>query len=298
MVTVHIVCGGRSAEREVSLRSGTAVAEALKSAGYDVTVLDSANATLAEIAACDVVFPALHGVGGEDGTIQAQLEEAAAKYVGSGPSSSRLCFDKWEYRQAITAANIPMAEGALVQVDNYQQHPLARAPYVLKCLTGGSSIDTYIVRNPQAAPHTEITDTFHRHPTMLIEQLIVGIELTVGVFGDQVLPVIEIVPPTNGEFDYENKYNGATLELVPAQHVSIELQQKAQTLALEAHQVTGCRDLSRTDIMLDQNGRIFLLETNTLPGMTNESLFPKAARAAGIEMPELCKRLVEMALSR
>jgi D-alanine-D-alanine ligase len=298
MKTVTVVCGGTSAEREVSLRSGKAVAEALQTAGYNVKVLDAAHATLADMTSGDVAFLALHGLGGEDGTLQIQLEGAGIKYVGSNPAASRLCFDKWEYREAVTAVNLPMAEGALVQAENYEHHSLAQAPYVLKSPTGGSSIDTYIVRNPRTAPHGAIADTFYRYPTMLIERLIVGVELTVGVLGDKALPVIEIVPPENGEFDYENKYNGATKELVPAQHVSAAIQEQAQALALEAHQLTGCRDLSRTDIMMDGNGTLYLLETNTLPGMTNESLFPKAARAAGIEMPELCKQLVEMALSR
>jgi D-alanine-D-alanine ligase len=298
MAKINVICGGNSAEREVSLRSGTSVAKALETAGHEVVVLDAAKASLNEMTACDAVFPALHGVGGEDGTLQTLLEEEGAKYVGADPSASKLCFDKWQYREKVVEGGLPMAKGALVQVDNYLQNPLASVPYVLKCTTGGSSIDTYIVRDIASAPTEQIEETFKRYPTMLMEELIVGTELTVAVLGDRSLPVIEIIPPQDAEFDYENKYNGATRELVPPEHVSEELQQKAQALALQAHQLTGCRDLSRTDIMLDENGSLYLLETNTLPGMTDQSLFPKAARAAGIEFPALCDQLVQMALSR
>jgi D-alanine-D-alanine ligase len=298
MAKIHVICGGDSAEREVSLRSGTAVATALQAAGHHVATLDLSKATLGEITACDVVFPVLHGSGGEDGTLQARLEEEDVKYVGSDPVASRLCFDKRQYHQAVTIRGLPTAPGVLVQAENYLRHPLAAAPYVLKCPTGGSSIDTYIVRDITKAPHDAIAETFNRYPAMLMERLIVGTELTVAVLGNQSLPVIEIIPPENGEFDYENKYNGSTRELVPPEHVSEALQQRAQDLALQAHQTTKCRDFSRTDIMLDRNGSLYLLETNTIPGMTDQSLFPKAARAAGIEMPELCTQLAEMALHR
>lgn len=298
MTSVHVVCGGQSTEREVSLRSGAAVAEALQTAGYQVQTSDLAETSVDTMTGCDVVFPVLHGAGGEDGTLQAELEKRGANYVGSGAEASQLCFDKWQYRQLMTAYDLPMATATLVQTGNYQQHPLAARPYVLKPLTGGSSIDTYIVRDPAAAPHSQIADTFNRFPTMLMEQLIVGTELTVGVLGDAPLPVIEIIPPPSGEFDYENKYNGASQELCPAQHVSPAVQQAAQALAVRAHQLAGCRDFSRTDIMCDEAGKLFILETNTIPGMTEQSLFPKMALAAGIDMPALCSQLVELALNR
>ncbi len=298
MVKVHVICGGSSAEREISLRSGAAVAQALIEAAYEVGSLDLATASMEEIVACDIVFPVLHGAGGEDGIFQTELEIKGTKYIGSDSAASRTCFDKWEYRTFIEKYDLPVALGALVQIEDYTQNSLAKSPYVLKPLNGGSSIDTYIVRTPESAPHAQILDTFHRYPTMLIEQLIVGTELTVGILGEQPLPVIEIIPPENAEFDYENKYNGATQELCPPQHVSDVVQKAAQALALKAHQLTGCRDFSRTDIMCDKDNNLYLLETNTIPGMTDQSLFPKMARVAGIAMPELCKKLVEMALKR
>ena len=298
MTKVNVIYGGNSSEREVSLRSGAAVADALKTAGYEVGLLDSKTASLDDMVSCDIVFPVLHGQGGEDGILQTELEARGAKYVGSGAESSRICFDKWRYRQLVLSKGLPVAEAALVQADTYRQHQIAQNPYVLKPPDGGSSIDTFIVRDPATAAHELIEDSFTRHPTMMLEQLIVGDELTVGILGDTPLPVIEIIPPTDGEFDYENKYNGKTQELCPPEHVAETVQLQAQQLALQAHQLAACRDFSRTDIMVDKAGDLYLLETNTIPGMTDQSLFPKMARTAGIDMPELCKHLVEMVLSR
>lgn len=299
MTKVHIVCGGSSSEREVSLRSGEAVARALEGAGYKVKKLDLATANIAEIVAGDVVFPVLHGAGGEDGVLQAELEKQNAQYVGSGAQASQICFDKWDYRQLVVAAGLPMAPGDIVTShDAYVGHQLARSLHVLKPVRGGSSIDTFIVRDIGHQPNATIKETFARYPTMLIEELVVGTELTVGILGGSALPIIEIIPPEQGEFDYENKYNGATQELCPPRNVSPTTQKAAQTLALRAHQLTGCRDFSRTDIMCDESGNLFLLETNTIPGMTGQSLFPKMAATAGIGMPELCRQLVEMALNR
>ncbi len=299
MTKVHVLCGGSSNEREVSLRSGAAVATAAQEAGYEVAILDPSTTSLAEIGSCDVVFPVLHGAGGEDGTLQAELERLGTRYVGSGSNASHLCFDKWNYRNVVTVAGLLMAEGALVQADTFTGHPLADQPYVLKPVAGGSSIDTYIVRDPSSTLTIDFTETFHRHPNMLLERLVVGTELTVGILGDTPLPIIEIIPPIDGEFDYENKYNGQSQELCPPQHVSQAVQEEAQALALQAHQLTGCRDFSRTDIIFEQTtGKLYLLETNTIPGLTDQSLFPKMAATAGLPMDVLVGKLIEMALAR
>lgn len=294
-----MLCGGNSDEREVSLRSGNAVAQALEAAGYDVAVLDPKTASFDEIVQCDVVFPVLHGTGGEDGSLQAELGKRGVRYVGSDADASHLCFDKWTYRHVVIDAGLPMAEGALVQADTFTGHPLTRQPYVLKPVTGGSSIDTFIIRDPSESPESAIHEAFERHPNMLLEHLIVGAELTVGILGDEALPVIEIIPPSEGEFDYENRYNGKTQELCPPQHISEQVQKIAQELAKKAHLFTGCRDFSRTDIMHETaTGKLYLLETNTIPGMTEQSLFPKMAATAGVAMPELCGQLIETALRR
>jgi len=154
------------------------------------------------------------------------------------------------------------------------------------------------MRDVTAVPREAVQETFSHYPTMLLEELLEGTELTVGVLGDHALPIIKIVPPEAGEFDYENKYNGASQEIVAPEDVAADIQKAAQELALKAHRLAGCRDFSRTDIMCNKDGQLFLLETNTIPGMTAQSLFPKMAGVAGLPMPALCKKLVEMALKR
>ncbi|HEX7368329.1 MAG TPA: D-alanine--D-alanine ligase [Candidatus Saccharimonadales bacterium] len=296
MVRVTVLNGGTSDEREVSLRSGAAVASALKASGYKVTVLDPKSADITEIIDCDIVFPVLHGAGGEDGAIQSQLEKRGIPFVGSGSKASALCFDKWEYRKVITAAGLPMPRGDTLEHHEHATHHLAQDLHVLKPIAGGSSIDTFIVRDLKKIPHDAIAEAFARYSSMLIEELIDGTELTVGILGDKALPIIEIVPPEGGEYDYTNKYFGDTKLLVAPERIDSKIQSAAQELALQAHRLTGCRDLSRSDIMCDKTGKLFLLETNTIPGMTGHSLFPKMAANIGLDMPALCSRLVEMAL--
>lgn len=299
MTRVLVLAGGSSDEREVSLRSGASVAKSLEDAGYDVAQIDpDEGLSVANVQEFDVVFPVLHGAGGEDGSIQTELEKFGVPYVGSGIEASQLCFDKWRWREVMQASGLPLADGALVHSKTYENHELAGKPHVLKPVRGGSSIDTFIVRDVSAAPKTKIAKALEKYGDMLLEQLIVGTELTVGVLGKQALPIIEIIPPELGEFDYENKYNGKSQELCPPKNVGVEIQKAAQELALKAHQLAGCRDFSRADIMCDADGKLYLLETNTIPGMTDQSLFPKMARTAGLSMPELCKQLVQMALNR
>ena len=298
MTRVLVLSGGDSAEREVSLRSGAAVSAALQAAGYESENRDSRELAQIDLAAYDVVFPALHGVGGEDGSIQQKLEDAGVKFVGSDAAASALCFHTAQWRDFVGAHRLPVAWGAVVTADTVQSHPLAQLPFVLKPFDGGSSIDTFIVRDAGMAPWQQIGEAFQRHQEMLIEQLIEGIEITVAVLGDRPLPVIEIIPPENGEFDYDNKYNGASQELCPPAHINPTVQEKAQRLALQVHELCGCRDLSRTDMIAQPSGDLVLLETNTIPGLTDESLLPKAAATAGLSMQQLCSELVELALAR
>lgn len=297
MTKVLVLYGGDSEERNVSLRSGKAVAAALQPHGYDVLTADARDIYTA-LEGVDVIFPALHGKGGEDGQIQKQFEIRQLAFVGSDSVASELCFDKWRWRQLVATENVPLAAGALVTLDDIQSQPLVQQPFVLKPFDGGSSIDTFIVRDPTNIDWQKIDDSFSRHPSMLVEALAPGIEITVGVLGDKALPVVEIVPPESGEFDYENKYNGATRELCPPENIDYNVQKAAQTLAVRIHQLCGCRDLSRTDMIVGADGSLTVLETNTIPGLTGQSLFPKAAAAAGMNMAELCDRLVRMALAR
>ena len=297
---IVVIAGGSSSERDVSLRSGAAVQAALIQAGHQATIHDPAEQPIDDaLGKYDVAFPIIHGQGGEDGSLQQQLEAIGLAYVGSGVDACRLTFNKSTYKELLNSQGIPTPAGSLIRVDNLHNNPLVQTPFVLKPYDGGSSVDTFIVRDQAAAPWQRIeqalTDTYHE---MLLESLIEGIEITVGVVGEQALPVIEIIPPSGGEFDYENKYNGASQELCPPQHVAAEVQQQAQQLALQIHQLCDCQDFSRTDMIVSSDGKLIVLETNTLPGMTNESLLPKAAGVAGMAMPALCDRLVQLAVSR
>lgn len=271
---------------------------ALQTGGYENVVMADARDAAASLDGVDVVFPALHGIGGEDGQIQKLLEDRGLPYVGSDSGVSALCFDKRQWRQLVGQHGIPIADGELIDKDGLRTSELLRQPFVIKPFDGGSSIDTFIVRDPATADWAAIEDSFRRHPQMLAEALAAGTEITVGVFGEQPLPIIEIVPPASGEFDYENKYNGATRELCPPESVDAAVQQAAQELALQVHRMCGCRDMSRTDMIVGADGSLTVLETNTIPGLTDQSLFPKAAAAAGVTMPQLCDRLVQMALAR
>lgn len=299
MIKVNVLCGGTSNEREVSLRSGKAVADALTQAGYSITMLDTTDDD-GVVADCDVVFPVLHGGDGEDGRFQARLEALGVPFVGSGSAASKLCMDKSLYRQHMSAAGFLMPDGAVVDHAAYKASPLSAAPHVLKPVSGGSSIDTYIVRDASELDKDEayVAGLFERNPTMLIEALINGTEITVGMLGDTALPVIEIIPPADHEFDYENKYNGKTQELCPPQHVEAAVQAAAQRLTERVHAAAGCRDLSRTDYIISADGSLYLLETNTLPGMTNQSLYPKMAAQSGLAFSALADRLVQLALNR
>jgi D-alanine-D-alanine ligase len=294
---ILLLGGGAGPEREVSLRSAAAIRDGLDDLGYDVVVADPADGDSAvkqAAAQCDVILPILHGVGGEDGSLQKVLDETGKPYLGSGVAVSELCFDKERLKDLLRRNDILTPKSAVVTAASFNKSDLIRAPFVLKPIADGSSMGMMIVRElPFDAD--KAAELLARYGKMLLEELIVGIEITVGVLGDKALPVIEIVPPTGGEFDYENKYNGDTKELCPPQNVSAELQEQAQRLAERIHTLAGARHLSRTDMMIDKAGTIYVLEINTLPGMTSQSLFPKSAAAAGISWPKLVAKFVEMA---
>jgi D-alanine-D-alanine ligase len=301
---VLIVYGGSSSEREVSLRSGKGVGDALIAAGHEVTYFDPGDDTIFSLLKNfvldkDVVFPVLHGRGGEDGAIQVVLEQLGVAYVGSSPFVSRDCFDKVTTLQRLHDAGITVPPTDIINAKQLRKHPLAKAPYVLKPRSEGSSVDTFIIRDITTVEPTMFDNAFARHGQLLIEMLVEGLELTVPVLGQQALPVIEIIPPSGGDFDYQNKYNGMTQELCPPQHMPPEIQTQAQAIALQVHNLMGCRDLSRTDLMWSsKDGKLYVLEINTLPGMTDQSLYPKSAGAAGIRFPALADQLVKMAYAR
>lgn len=296
-MNVLILQGGNSPEREVSLRSANAVIRAVKQLGHHVETYDpqdGLDGMLSVLARANVVIPVLHGTGGEDGSVQAFLDSSRVPYVGAEAEVSKRCFDKVATKKVLEKNGLPTPKWAEVDPDSFTASPLAQQPYVLKPILGGSSIDTFIVRNPGG--QSVDMSVFERYETMLLEELITGTELTVGMLGTEALPVIEILPPEGKEFDYSNKYNGETQELCPPKHVDKAAQEVAQDLAEQAHQFLGVRHYSRTDIMLSSSGEQFILELNTIPGLTDQSLYPKAAAHAGLSMPQLMERLIGMAV--
>jgi D-alanine-D-alanine ligase len=295
---ILVLGGGDSPEREVSLRSAKSVAEAARHAGYKVTEADPKNGlkALDEASKDTIVFPILHGKNGEDGVIQKALESRKLPFLGTYSQPSADCFDKWVTHQKLEAAGLPMPGAALVSKENYLHEPMAKDPHVLKILHGGSSIGTLKIAYPEPPPlkNIRIDNLFKLENQAIVEKLIEGTEITVPVLDQTALPVVEILPPENEEFDYVNKYNGRTQEICPPKSVSQELQTQARQLAEKVHKIMGCRHLSRVDFMIDQQNKLYILEVNTMPGLTEQSLYPKSAAAAGITMPDLVNRFVEL----
>jgi D-alanine-D-alanine ligase len=297
-VNVAVLMGGPSAEREVSLRSGRAVARALTAEGATVREIDVRGPDFAVPADTDVAFVALHGTFGEDGKLQRILEERAVPYTGSDPVASELAFDKERAKQEFLRAKISTPRYEVVAGKRGNLRGLAEmtVPLVVKPARQGSSVGVTIVRD-EAQLGAALAAAARYDARVVVEEFIVGRELTVGIFDGRALPVIEMKP--RGEFfDYEAKYTaGQTEYLVPAPLDRVTAA-RAQHLALRAHAVLGCRDFSRVDLMLSRAGKLYVLEVNTIPGLTDMSLVPKAARAAGMTFEQLCARLVELALAR
>lgn len=292
---ILVLGGGISPERPVSLRSAKAVADAARTAGFDVTEADPANdLEILNRVTGALVFPILHGKNGEDGVIQKELEARSLAFLGSESGASIACFDKWTTRQELIRAGLPMPPAELVDETSYFKSRLAAGHHVLKIVHGGSSIGTLVIRRDDKPDEQKISEIFAMEDKAVLEQLIEGIEITVPVLDDKALPVIEIIPPPDGEFDYDNKYNGKTQELVPPKNVDEAVQKKAKELAETAHKTMGCRHLSRVDMMIDREGKLYILEVNTMPGMTDGSLYPKSAKAAGMSMPALIRRFAEL----
>lgn len=292
-----VLGGGISPEKDVSKRSATAVRTALETLGHTVTALDPADTPIESIldlaAQSNGVFPILHGEGGEDGTIQKHLEAHDIPYFGPDTQACDNTFNKVAFKKILEANNLPTPRWNTITSETFSDEPLIQKPFVIKPIEGGSSIDTFIVRSTPFDSQP-ILEALSRYDAMLIEELIEGDEITVGVLDSDTLPVIEIIPPADKEFDYENKYNGATQELCPPVNVSESMQQTAQELAHEVHKITHCRHLSRTDILINRQGELFVIDTNTIPGLTNQSLFPKAAAEAGLDWATLVDRFTRL----
>jgi len=294
--TITVMLGGNSAEREVSLRTGVAVARALRSLGHTVLELDPLSPDWAIPGESEVVFLALHGTYGEDGTVQKRLEDLGHRYTGCDPDASRIAFDKAATKKSLLAAGVPTPRFTVVDHPSAPWPPGWAPPVVLKPVCQGSSVGLHFVDSAEDwAP--ALADAFRFDSRVLVEETITGREVTVGVLAGQPLPIVEI-KPKEGAYDYRHKYTtGATDYLVPAP-LAAPLAQTVQTIALRAFEAIAGRDYGRVDLILDAQQIPFVLEINTLPGMTETSLLPKAAAAAGLGYSELCQRMVELALQR
>jgi D-alanine-D-alanine ligase len=303
---VAVLMGGTSAEREVSLNTGAQVAGALRGRGHAVEEIDSANLGFIErlrSGGFDVVFICLHGRFGEDGTVQGLLELLRLPYVGSGVLASALAMDKVMSKQIFVAAGLRTPEWVVVRagepVDVARVAATLGPDLVVKPVIEGSSVGMSIVHDVAGLP-SALDLAFTHDRTVLVERFIAGVEVTVGVLGNDdpvALPTLEIVPE-HEFYDYESKYvPGMSRHIIPAR-VSEQAASECQRMALAAHQALGCRGISHAVTIVADNGEVYLLEVNTIPGMTRTSLVPDAARAAGVEFPELCERLIELALER
>ena len=295
---VTVLAGGPSNERDVSLTSGRAVAAALMEAGHVVHLADVTPENLSALdRPADVIFPVLHGAWGESGELQAILEARGLAFVGSGSAAGRLGMDKVATKRAWLDAGLPtpafqdLASPTLKSVSG---------PCVVKPVSGGSSIDCFLKRcEPEGDCDVEGAVNFlvAKYGRCMVERLVDGYELTVGILFDRPLPPIWVDPGDGQWFDYKSKYSpdGAAhrFDLPPVTDVT-----EIQRLCLEAHRVVGCRDLSRVDLMLDRSGRPWLLEINTMPGFTGRSLLPDAARQSGLDFPALCDALATNASRR
>lgn len=301
---VAVLMGGWSAEREVSLSSGREVADALESRGHRVTRIDMDRDVALRLAEAkpDIVFNALHGVPGEDGTVQGMLDLMGLKYTHSGLVTSVIAIDKELTKQRLVPHGIPMPEGTIVaSASLHERDPLPR-PYVLKPLNEGSSVGVAIVRddsnygNPIAR---NATGPWQEFAELLAEPFIKGRELTVAVLGGAALAVTELTVKSGGFYDYEAKYtDGMTIHVCPAD-VPEAIAARMKQIALDAHTLLGCKGASRSDFRWDDEqgeAGLFLLEVNTQPGMTPLSLVPEQAKACGISYAELVERIVEEAL--
>jgi D-alanine-D-alanine ligase len=292
---VAVLLGGRSGEREVSLKSGAAVLAALLRCGVDAHAFDPAERPLHDLEGFDRAFIALHGRYGEDGTIQGALELMGIPYTGSGVMASSVGMDKWRTKLLWRAADIATPDFVLVQPDSdfAAIESALGLPLFVKPANEGSSIGISKVKHAgglQAA----FVEAAKSDPLVLAEQFVGGGEYTVGILGDQVLPVIRIVP-ANEFYDYEAKYLRDDTQYLCPCGLSLQQEAQIQAEALQAFRIIGGRGWGRVDFLMDEAGRHYFLEVNTSPGMTDHSLVPMAAKAAGLSFDQLVLKILELA---
>lgn len=293
---IGVLAGGPSSEREISLKSGEAVYKALRKSGLNSIFIDVHDRIEEDIkkAGVDIVFIALHGGFGEDGTVQKLLEGFGIPYTGSGPEASRLALDKLASRMIFRNVGIDVPKYKVFKRRDRLKIDDLNMPIIVKPQREGSSVGLSRVFDLKDLDKA-VRKAFSYGNKILIEEFIKGRELTVGILDDKPLPVIEIVPK-RGFYDYYAKYESPdTKYLVPAT-IRKRFFIKAQKIGERAHKVLGCRFFSRVDMILDDDGKIYVLEVNTIPGLTSRSLLPKAAEAAGIDFNNLCKEILKGAV--
>ena len=306
---VVVLAGGLSHERDVSLRSGRRIAEALRAAGYDVAELD-VDATLLSQLASDrplCVVPLLHG---EDGSLQEILDLAGVAYVGSTPSACRLAFDKSVAKSIVTAAGVATPTSVVLPAGTFRELGAAAVmdamlerlglPLVVKPNRGGSALGMHVVRSREELP-SAMVGCFAYGPVALVEQFVDGVEVAVAVVegsdGAIALPAVEI-RPDGGVYDYSARYTAGATEFVVPASVSPEVAAACARTAVAAHQALGLRDLSRSDLIVDESGTVWFLEVNLAPGMTETSSVPLAVEASGDTLTGVCAGLVQRAVAR
>jgi len=299
---VAVMLAGTSPERKISIKSGKAVAAALEEAGYAVTKCTVNSDDLKSLGSMstDCVFIALHGGFGEGGGIQALLEEKGIPYTGSGPKASRRAMEKVLTKERFLDAHVPTPrflnisrEHQPMEIEVFLAH--VGMPVTVKPAAAGSSVGVEIVYDHQRV-FAAVDNALQYGDEALIEDYIRGRELTVGILGDGNLPIVEIIP--RGKFfDYEAKYTKGQTAYIVEPLISDALEEEVNDASMRAYRALGCRDYARVDLMLTSEGPS-ILEVNTIPGFTETSLLPMAARAANIEFPELCSRIVRMAIDR
>ncbi len=326
---VALLMGGRSAEREISLKTGRGIAQSLRNLGHEVTAIDAANGRLlpsgdeergalpaaavrdlpassstavagaAGINEAEVVFVALHGGEGEDGTIQALLELAGKPYTGSGVLSSALAMNKATAKKIFAHEGIPTPKWLLLSAGDapptVDVAALGGYPLVVKPNAEGSTVGLTIVTEPAALPDA-IALAAEYGPDVLVEQFIPGREITVAVLGEEPLPIVEI-RPRGGHYDYESKYTAGLSEYFCPADLAESLAARIRELGARAARSLGCRGVSRVDFRLSPANEPWCLEVNTIPGMTPTSLVPMAAKARGISYDELVSRMLDLAVA-
>jgi len=296
---IAVLMGGPGSERQVSLASGNAVLKALKSIGIDAVGVDITSTEVNLPEGTGLCFNVIHGTFGEDGQIQKILDEKGIPYTGARAQSSRIAFDKNLAKQAFINAGVPTPKSEIIDCTNGPVLPSFAPPFVVKPPREGSSVGIEIVKTVEQA-EAAIAKASKHSKDLLIEEFISGIELTVPVINGEAYPVVHIIPP-DGVYDMAAKYpwlSGTTgSQYICPADIDLETTLAVQAAAVAAHKSLGLEVYSRVDVMLDDSNRPYVLEANTIPGMTETSLLPKSAAASGLAFPELCKKIAELSLA-